>query len=202
MTCSWKHILYRVFNSQTPLFTLLKPHPFLSFPCSILIISPFSFFFLNIETIWMSSWLSPVHFWPLLVIRLSNSWQTSLPSQRTKTDLCSGYYKTGAILGYGWRELKPHNKDNIVPSPENSHKWDKLSLRGLISAWAHEWAAPQWRQQTEYMLVSLIQGFSSLLDLGTGTLEQGGLREQVEILDSLSNKYIYKCVKKQDICKF
>lgn len=79
----------------------------------------------------------PISLLSLLVLLLSNFWLASLPSERTKIDLCSGHHKTATILGYGWRELKPHHKDNIVPSPENSHKWDKYCCLFFftVSSW-------------------------------------------------------------------
>lgn len=110
--------------------------------CSPLIFLPLSIFFY--ETL-LSVFLTSLNLFrpiSLLVLLLSNCHPATLPSESTKTDLCSGHHKTATILGCGWREIKPHHKDGIVPSSENRHKWDKYCClfswppQGLASAWA------------------------------------------------------------------
>ena len=83
---------------------------------------------------------------------LSSSYQAlasaTLPSESTKIDLRSGHYKTATILGCGRREIKPHHKASIIPSPENSHKWDTYCClfsrphQGLASAWDCDSSSP------------------------------------------------------------
>lgn len=120
---------------------IAKPPPLSCSPLSLFLSLLYQFFYETPLSVLMAS-PQPISPLSLLVLLLSNSRLATLPSESTKTDLCSGHHKTATILGCGRREIKPHHKDTIVPSPENSHKWDKYCClfsqppQGLASAWA------------------------------------------------------------------